>query len=197
MTTTTTLAVNADLSHEDARDWYSSYGWHLDTEECGSVTHDVVEYDWLDQDDDAVVALLLEAMDDLTQDEAESIVAAAREIREAAEEVEAALEAAVEAYEDDDLDGVIAALDEARRIEIEHGDAPAANALRSQLLEEVEELDEGLTDLERLEESVRVNPSDAALRLVYADALEEAGEDDAARIQRQVAGMGIYRVATR
>ena len=136
-------------------------------------------------------------MDDLTQDEAESIVAAAREIREAAEEVEAALEAAVEAYEDDDLDGVIAALDEARRIEIEHGDAPAANALRSQLLEEVEELDEGLTDLERLEESVRVNPSDAALRLVYADALEEAGEDDAARIQRQVAGMGIYRVATR
>lgn len=191
MTTITILTPDADLSHEDARDWYSSYGWHIDTEDCGSVTHDVVEYDWLDQDDDAVVDLLLEAMGDLTQDEAEGIVAAAREIREAAEGVEAALEAAVEAYQQGDLDGVIAALDEAKRIEAQHGDAPAANALRSQLLEESEEMDEGLTDLDRLHESVRANPSDAALRLVYADALEDAGEDRLARIQRHAAELGI------
>ncbi len=40
------------------------------------------------------------------------------------------------AYQRGDLDGVIAALDEARAIESDHGDAPASNALRSEMLTE-------------------------------------------------------------
>lgn len=139
----TKLISNADVTHEDARDWYESYGWHITTEIEGDVTIDSVEYDWLDGTDAEAVAKLREAYAALTDDEAESIVSKAREVREAAETVEGLLGEAVEAYQRGDTGAVVKALDEAARAEWEHGDSPAANSLRSQLIE-AEAEEEGL-----------------------------------------------------
>jgi hypothetical protein len=130
------LKHNADLTHEDARGWYNSYGWHITTANEGDVTIDAVEYDWLDGTDAEVIARLRETYDALTDDEAESIVAKAREVREAGETIEGLLDEAVEAYQSGDMDAVVEALDEAARVESEHGDSPATNDLRSQLLDD-------------------------------------------------------------
>ena len=61
---------NADLTHEDARGWYDSYGWHITTENEGDVTIDAVEYDWLDGTDAEAIAKLRETYDGLTDDAA-------------------------------------------------------------------------------------------------------------------------------
>jgi hypothetical protein len=76
------LTHDADLTHEDARGWYNSYGWHITTANEGDVTIDAVEYDWLDGTDAEAIAKLRETYDALTDDEAESIVAKAREVRD-------------------------------------------------------------------------------------------------------------------
>ena len=138
------LTRDADLTHEDARGWYDAYGWHITTEREGDVTIDAVEYDWLDGTDAEAIAKLRETYDALTDDEAGSIVAKAREVREAGEEVEGLLDEAVEAYQCGDMDAVVEALDEAARVESEHGDSPATNSLRSQLLDDDTDEDEGL-----------------------------------------------------
>lgn len=140
MTTTTSyrLTTDADLTHEDARDWYGSYGWHISTEDEGDITLDAVAYDDLDGTDEEVIADLRETYESLTLDEAESIVEKARSVREAAESVESLLLAAVAAYEARDLAGVVEALDDCERVESEHGDSPAQQSLRSEMLEEVE-----------------------------------------------------------
>lgn len=136
------LTIDADTSHEDARDWYSAYGWHLPTEHGGDVCHDAVEYDWLDDDDDVVVKKLMASRAHLRRSEAEGIVSAARSIREAAEELEALLGDAVDAYEAGDVEACITALDAAEALESDHGDTPASSALRNELLVESEEEEE-------------------------------------------------------
>jgi hypothetical protein len=138
------LIHNADLTHEDAFDFYYSYGWHITTEYEGDVTLDAVEYDWLDGTDAEAIAKLRETYDALTDDEAESIVAKAREVREAGEAIEGLLDEAVEAYQRGDMDAVVKALDEAAWVESEHGDSPAADSLRSQLLDDDTDEDEAL-----------------------------------------------------
>jgi predicted Zn-dependent protease len=135
------LTHNADLTHEDARGWYDSYGWYITTENEGDVTIDAVEYDWLDGTDTKAVAKLRETYDALTDDEAESIVAKARKVRETGETVEGLLDEAVEAYQRGDVDAAVKALDEVARVESEHGDSPAANSLRSQLLDDSDEVE--------------------------------------------------------
>ena len=138
-TTTYRLIADADLSHEDARSWYDSYGWHLTTDECGDVCLQACEYDWLD-DDTGVVAMrhLCREIDGLTTDDAESIAQMAVTVRAAAEEGESLLEDAVTAYQRGDVAACVAALDACRAMELDHGDAPASEALRSQLVEAVE-----------------------------------------------------------
>ena len=132
------LASEADLDHEDARGWYDSYGWHITTENEGDVTHDAVEYDWLEDTDSEVIGKLRAAYDGLTADEAESIVSKCRDIREAGEAVEEALSEAVQAYHAGNVGMVMCALHDAELIESEHGDSPATNSLRSQLLVEAD-----------------------------------------------------------
>lgn len=129
------LKPNADLDHESAKDWYENYGWHITTEKEGDVTLDAVEYEWLDGTDDEVCAKLLETYD-LTDSEAAAIVFMARKVREAAETVADLLDEAVAAYQRGDMDAVVEALDEAARVESEHGDSPATDDLRSQLLDD-------------------------------------------------------------
>jgi len=136
------LTDNADLDHEDARDWYYGYGWHIPTKREGDVTMWAVEYDWLDDDDDKVIDKLRKKYKRLTYDEADAIVAKAREVRDTAEEVESLLDEAVEAYQRGDLDGVVEALDRAAEIEVQHGDSPAANSLRNQLLDDDDDEDD-------------------------------------------------------
>lgn len=130
------LKENANTEHEDARDWFSAYGAHVSTENHGDLTHDVVEYDWLDGDDDSVVNLLLAKYASLAEDEAAALAAMARAVREAAETVGELLEDAVAAYESGDLDGVIKALDAAESTESEHGASPATDTLRAVLIDD-------------------------------------------------------------
>lgn len=128
------IVENADLEHETAEEWYGAYGAHISTEHHGDLKHDVVEYDWLDGDDSVIVERLQEMYDELSDDEADSLVALARGIREAAESVVSNLEAAVEAYERRDIAAVIDALEAASLVERDHGDDPASRQLRMQLL---------------------------------------------------------------
>lgn len=130
------LAADADTDHEDARGWYSNYGWHTSTEVGHDVELQAVEYDWLDGDSESAVAKLMKSDSELTEEEASTIVDVARSVREAAESVESKLVAAVEAYEAGDYAACVAALDACEAIERDHGDSPATQALRSQLLDE-------------------------------------------------------------
>jgi hypothetical protein len=131
------LKHNADLTHEDAKNWYENYGWHISTEKEGDVTLDAVEYEWLDGTDNEVISKLLKIYD-LTDHEAAVIAFMARKVREAAETVVGLLDEAVEAYQRGDLAAVLEVLDKAARVEWEHGDCPATRALRSQLLDDTE-----------------------------------------------------------
>jgi len=135
----TRLSADADTDHEDARGWYDSYGWHLTTEDAGDVMLQAVRYDWLDDEDDAVITRLRKADSDLSADEAESIVTAARSTREAAESICDLLDEAVEAYERGDLDGAKQALLSAYSQESDHGDTPATSVLAGNLLEAAED----------------------------------------------------------
>jgi hypothetical protein len=128
------LKINADTSHETAQDWYGSYGDHISTESHGDLTLGTVHYDWLDDDDSAIVERLQKSYKDLSEDEAEGLIALARGVREAAETVVSNLETAVEAYEAGDLERVIEALDASSSDERHYGDDPATQALRAQLL---------------------------------------------------------------
>lgn len=128
------LHDNADTTREDARGWYDSYGWHITTEREGDVTLDAVEYDWLEGTDAEAIAELRKTYDALTDEEAESIVAKARVVRSTAEAVESLLDAAVEAYQRGDLAAVVKDLDDAASVESEHGDSPASQSLRAQLI---------------------------------------------------------------
>lgn len=129
------LNDGADTEHQEARDWYESYGWHLTTESAGDVTLQAVEYDWLDSSDDAdVIARLLESDESLTADEAAEIVSRAREVRQAAESICSLLDDAVAAYEAVDGPAVVRCLKDAADAEWEHGDAPATQALSDALL---------------------------------------------------------------
>lgn len=130
------LRSDADTTHEDAREWYGSYGWHMTTENAGDVELQAVEYDWLDGTNADAVAKLLADDSDLTDDEAESIVEMARTVRDAAESIESMLNDAVTAYEAGDIDAVLAALESCRSSESDHGDSPASQSLRAALVEE-------------------------------------------------------------
>jgi len=126
---------NADLNHQDARDFYQSYGWCLSTENAGDICHDAIEYDWLDdQNDGSIVAKLMAEDGHLEDYEAAEVVAKAREIREAGEAVESQLAAAVEAYEADDYAACLEALRWAGEAESPFGDTPASDRLRGQLI---------------------------------------------------------------
>lgn len=130
------LADKADTTHEDAREWYDSYGWHLTTDR-GDVILQAVEYDWLDEDDDTTCTRLITEQD-ITAADAAEIVEMAQSVRGMAEEVEGLLDAAVAAYEAGDLAGTIAALAAAGHREGDAGDSPATQALAAQLLEAYE-----------------------------------------------------------
>lgn len=131
----TGLTQGADTTHEDAANIYSDYGWHLSTEVAGDVCVQTVEYGWLDDEDDAaVVALLLADDGKLSEDEAESIVVMARDVRSMADAVECLLDSAVEAYDSGDFELCRDALLEAYKAESGAGDAPATQYLAGVLL---------------------------------------------------------------
>lgn len=130
------LKLVQDPEYKDAREWYADYGWHFSTQNVGHLLLQVVEYDWLDQDDAEVVRLLMQEYDELLEDEAMAITHKAREVREAAEEIESLLQEAIEAHENGDLHSTIQALDISAATEMAHGDCPATRALRRLLLEE-------------------------------------------------------------
>ena len=134
------LAQNSNVSHDSAEEMYDSYGAHISTDHNGDVCIQDVDYDWLDDEEDAK-ALLAERRPKMTANECESLVSLARRIREAMEDVEDALERASCAAVDGDFAGVIEALQEARGLETDHGDDPSTSALAAQLLREKEEPD--------------------------------------------------------
>lgn len=130
------LAPNADMTHEDSRSWYDSYGWSLSTDNDGDVCLQVVEYDWLD-DDDATVIDRLQREHDVTDEDASVVVTMARTVREAAEAICSLLDGAVYAYGARDVDETRRCLLAAYDLEMDHGDAPAAATLAGALLASV------------------------------------------------------------
>lgn len=120
-----------DTIHETAEDWYEAYGWHLPTQQKGDVELQVVLWSDLDSEDEDIVQTLTE--DGLTREEAQTLVAKAREIREAAEGINRNLEAAVTCWEQHDIETCVRYLLDARRSESEHGDTPATDALGEKL----------------------------------------------------------------
>jgi hypothetical protein len=128
------LVRDAKIDHEDSREWYDNYGWHLTTEEAGDVCLQAVEYDWLDGTDEDAVCKLLDSDADLIRDEAEALVEMARTVRDAAESVCGLLDEAVAAYDRGDVRACRQALLDAWSAESDHGDSPAASALADALL---------------------------------------------------------------
>lgn len=126
------LRPNADTEYESAREWYARYTWYLSTD-AGDVSVQAVQYDWLDDIDEAGVNLR-RRHPGLTDDEAAALVAQAAAVREAAEDIEAELAAAVEAYEAGDLEECVSYLRTASDLEGDHGDDPATTALAQALL---------------------------------------------------------------
>ena len=131
---TKALRLGADTRRESARQWYDSYGAHVETS-TGDIELQTVEYDDLEGGDAAIVASLMRDVG-LSRPDARALVCLARETRDAAEAVCDRLDAAVRAYEEDDLDGVVSALDEAEAVESPHGASPATDRLRAQLLDD-------------------------------------------------------------
>lgn len=131
------LIADADTNHEDARDGYDAFGYHVSTDGEGVMLQEV-EYDWLDDlDDDEIVDKLSMDHPEADRPALAHLVRMARSVRETAEEVEGLLDEAVEAYEAGDVDGVIDALDRCENVETRRGGAaPAALGLRSKLLRE-------------------------------------------------------------
>ena len=129
------LRPGATTSHESAQEWYDAYGAYVpepDQEGSQQIEVQAIEYDWLDGSDDDVAQLL--ANDGIAGQIAIDLITLARDVRRAAEEIEDILDQAVEAYNDDDLVGVIDALTSAASAESEHGDTPATDFLADQLL---------------------------------------------------------------
>lgn len=130
------LADNADTSHESVAEWYDSYGAHTSTEHHGDLEVQTVASDWLEDDlsDEEIATELRGAFDELGNDEIESMIALARRVWDAAEGVVSSLDAAVEAYQAGNIEGVLDALRAARADETDHGDDPATSALAAKLL---------------------------------------------------------------
>ena len=129
------LAPNADTTHADAREMYDAYGWHISTDSAGDIGLQAIAYDWINEsDDDAVLDAHRDDLSALTDDEALSLIAKARSVRDDMEGVESLLDDAVAAYEAGDVAATILALDKASSAESEHGDDPATASLRSQLV---------------------------------------------------------------
>jgi hypothetical protein len=131
------LESNANLDHEDAHGWYTSYGWHLPTEEQDIELQAV---DFSDAESgiahlDKHVAPWLMGEYGITYEEADILCEKAYEIADIALDLEKALERAVDAYLDGNLEGVCDALDDAYHIEREHGDWPTTKALANQLVD--------------------------------------------------------------
>ena len=132
------LRKNADTSHEEPEDWYGAYGAHISTKFAGDVCIQEVDPDWLIEceDDQDLIEAHRGPIRTLTKDEFAELVSRARSVWEAACNQWHYRELAVDAYRQGDLVRVEACLNMAALEERQHGDDPAARALRKQLLEE-------------------------------------------------------------
>lgn len=138
------LRPDANTSHDDARNMYDCYGAHVTDHEYdqdGELVRErdielqVVEYEWLDDDDDDAVTQKIVAEVGCSKAVAEQLLALARQVRRDMEAVERDLDEAVKAYDTGDINGVIEALRSARGKETEHGDDPSTSELVEKLLE--------------------------------------------------------------
>lgn len=129
------MPAGADTEHQCAEDWYNAYGWHLTTGELGDVPLQAVAYDWLESaSEDNVLERLSWDREELTKEEADTLVAKARDIRGESEAIVDAIDAAVTAYERGNLKSCRENLAWAYRRESDHGDTPATMALAKKLL---------------------------------------------------------------
>jgi len=143
----TTLRPNADTAHVTAKDWYDAYGAsepvrYVDEVYGPSETDMLIQavpYSWLDSDmsDEDMVEMLLREDPELVDDGGlDALIGCARSAYDAAEGTSDLLDEAVAAYRRGDLDECEQALDNASSHETDHGDDPATQALRSQLIDD-------------------------------------------------------------
>ena len=132
------LRPKADLTHEDAKEWYSAFGWHIPTRHHGDVELQAVSYEMAKTQKTATLALEHQ-YPRLRREELSAISDKAVTIRDAAEDIERDLQSAVTAYRRKNLKAVVARLEDAAATETEYGGAsPASISLASQLLQQVE-----------------------------------------------------------
>ncbi len=132
------LRENANTEHEDPEYWYDAYGAHISTTAYGDVRIQEIDPEWLVAyaDDEELVAAHKGAHTSLSPKESAALVARARTVWDASCDLHYYRERAVDAYHAGDLDGAVEWLKTAEMEERQHGYAPAAEALRLQLIED-------------------------------------------------------------
>jgi hypothetical protein len=132
-----TLKDNADTSHASVSDLYHSRRWGLQTEHHGELPLQVVSLRDAQASDTHVVSKLRFVYPDLMEDEALQLIERAGKVRQWAEDVESLLEAAVRAYEYEDLQECLTKLATAERTRFGGFPAQAVSELRARLIIQV------------------------------------------------------------
>ena len=127
------------IQYQDAAEMYRAYGAAVTDADCNSVELQAVSPADLEKHDDSgLVAILKE---NGNGDVADELVALARRVYAAMQEIEAEIELAIEAAAAGDLERTVDALSLASRLERDHGDDPATKQVVAQLLEFIEDED--------------------------------------------------------
>jgi len=145
---TANLALNpsADTRHDDAAEMYSCYGAGFHFGDKYLDIHSISPEDLENKTDEEII----EESENLTKNEAEALLPMARRIFDAMVEIETELIAAVNAYEDGDLDGCIDRLETASHMENDHGDDPSTSDLADRLLVDLSDTPAAAYDLVEL-----------------------------------------------
>lgn len=128
------------IIYETAKDWYDNFGYHETCSQHGSWIHPIIPYERAKNEKDTKINSKTSCEECKTI--FNNLVKAAKEIAEHAAEIESLLEETIEHYMNEDIDGVLDALNRAYHAEIEYGGAaPATEELAKQILCVLEEIE--------------------------------------------------------
>lgn len=132
-----------DADHIDSREFYSSYGWSRECVDGPDMVLQCVEYEEAESGETAETIVRVMSRYPYTRHhEVSALVIAAERVYDAGRRLERALDRAIEARSQRDLDACLAALDEARTIGVAFGSTADSDQLRALLIaERVEDMD--------------------------------------------------------
>lgn len=128
------------INYETAEEWYNNFGYHETCSQHRSWIHPIIPYERAKNEKDTKINSKTSCEECKTI--FNNLVKAAKEIAEHAAEIESLLEETIEHYMNEDIDGVLDALNRAYHAEIEYGGAaPATEELAKQILCVLEEIE--------------------------------------------------------